>query len=187
MGLFDRGYTRRGIRKALRKSLRRRFSHAPPNSTPSRCAAMAASCASYLPRRKAINSLLVGWLPSGFFCPTRKTVTWGRSKAASSARTALRRPCGFSGLGDSTRNQTLSPLRGRKSRADQDDGYVRKKPWVSSLRGVLLVLFCRHGQKSTFIQHPAKLQFIISNLIILENPSKSKREAQFSRFLCKKI
>ena len=33
MGLFDRGYTRRGIRKALRKSLRRRFSHAPPNST----------------------------------------------------------------------------------------------------------------------------------------------------------
>ena len=50
MGLFDRGYTRRGIRKALRKSLRRRFSHAPPNSTPSRCAAMVAVAASY-PRR----------------------------------------------------------------------------------------------------------------------------------------
>ena len=36
--------------------------------------------------------------------------------------------------------------------AHKDDGYVRKKPWGSSLRGVLLVLFCRHGQKSTFIQ-----------------------------------
>ena len=50
MGLFDRGYTRRGIRKALRKSLRRRFSHAPPNSTPSRCAAIVA-VAARLPRR----------------------------------------------------------------------------------------------------------------------------------------
>ena len=50
MGLFDRGYTRRGIRKALRQSQRRRFSHAPPNSTPSRCAAIVAVVAS-LPRR----------------------------------------------------------------------------------------------------------------------------------------
>ena len=50
MGLFDRGYTRRGIRKALRKSLRRRFSHAPPNLTQSRCAAMVAVAGS-LPRR----------------------------------------------------------------------------------------------------------------------------------------
>ena len=50
MGLFDRGYTRRGIRKALRQSQRRRFSHAPPNSTPSRCAAIVAVAAS-LPRR----------------------------------------------------------------------------------------------------------------------------------------
>ena len=33
MGLFDSGYTRRGIRKALRMSWRRRFSHTPPNST----------------------------------------------------------------------------------------------------------------------------------------------------------
>ena len=50
MGLFDRGYTRRGIRKALRMSWRRRFSHAPPNSTPSRCAAIVA-VAARLPRR----------------------------------------------------------------------------------------------------------------------------------------
>ena len=50
MGLFDRAYTRRGIRKALRQSQRRRFSHAPPNSTPSRCAAIVAVAAS-LPRR----------------------------------------------------------------------------------------------------------------------------------------
>ena len=48
MGLFDRGYTRRGIRKALRKRLRRRFSHDPPNSTPSRCAAIVAVVASPL-------------------------------------------------------------------------------------------------------------------------------------------
>ena len=56
MGLFDRGYTRRGIRKALRKSLRRHLSHAPPNSTPSRCAAIVAVAASPLRRvRPAIR------------------------------------------------------------------------------------------------------------------------------------
>ena len=37
----------------------------------------------------------------------------------------------------------------RKSRADLEDGYLRKKPWVSSLSGVLSVAFCRHGQKAT--------------------------------------
>ena len=37
----------------------------------------------------------------------------------------------------------------RKSRAVQDDGYLRKKPWVSSLGGALLVLFSRHREKST--------------------------------------
>ena len=116
MGLFDRGYTRRGIRKALRMSWRRRFSHTPPNSTQSRCAAMAASCASYLPRHEAINSLLVGRLPSGFFYPTRKTVTWGRGKRASSARSALRRACGYSGLCDFSRDQTLSPSGERVAR-----------------------------------------------------------------------
>ena len=56
MGLFDRGYTRRGIRKALRQSQRRRFSHAPPNSTPSRCATIVAVAASPLRRvRPAIR------------------------------------------------------------------------------------------------------------------------------------
>ena len=39
-----------GFEKRLRKSQRRRFSHAPPNSTPSRCAAIVAVAAS-LPRR----------------------------------------------------------------------------------------------------------------------------------------
>ena len=52
MGLFDRAYTRRGIRKALRQSQRRRFSHAPPNSTPSRCAAIVAVTASLPPQGK---------------------------------------------------------------------------------------------------------------------------------------
>ena len=52
MGLFDRGYTRRGIRKALRQSQRRRFSHAPPNSTPSRCAAIVAVDARLLRRAR---------------------------------------------------------------------------------------------------------------------------------------
>ena len=116
MGLFDRGYTRRGIRKALRMSWRRRFSHTPPNSTQSRCASMVASCAFKLPRREAINSLLVGRLPSGFFCPTRKTVALDRIRGTSSARTALRRSCGYSGLGDFSRNQTLSPSGERVAR-----------------------------------------------------------------------
>ena len=116
MGLFDRGYTRRGIRKALRMNWRRRFSHAPPNSTQSRCAAMAASCASCLPRRKENNNLLVGQLLQKFRYPTRKTATWGRSKGTSSARTALRRSCGYSGLGDFSRDQTLSPSGERVAR-----------------------------------------------------------------------
>ena len=47
----------------------------------------------------------------------------------------------------------------RKSRADEDDGYLRKKPWVSSLGGVLSVAFCRHGQKATKTKQPDKLQF----------------------------
>ena len=76
MGLFDRGYTQRGIRKALRKSLRRRFSHAPPNSTPSRCAAIVAVAANllrkarpairqtpYLPAEKKGEFRAVGTLP----------------------------------------------------------------------------------------------------------------------------
>ena len=76
MGLFDRGYTRRGIRKALRQSQRRRFSHAPPNSTPSRCAAIVAVAASplrrarpairqtpYLPAEKKGEFRAVGTLP----------------------------------------------------------------------------------------------------------------------------
>ena len=63
MGLFDRGYTRRGIRKALRKSLRRHFSHAPPNSTPSRCAAIVAVAAS-LPRRERSAIRQTPYLPA---------------------------------------------------------------------------------------------------------------------------
>ena len=63
MGLFDRGYTRRGIRKALRQSQRRRFSHAPPNSTPSRCAAIVAVAAS-LPRRARSAIRQTPYLPA---------------------------------------------------------------------------------------------------------------------------
>ena len=63
MGLFDRGYTRRGIRKALRQSQRRRFSHAPPNSTPSRCAAIVAVAAS-LPRRARTAIRQTPYLPA---------------------------------------------------------------------------------------------------------------------------
>ena len=63
MGLFDRGYTRRGIRKALRQSKRRRFSHAPPNSTPSRCAAIVAVAAS-LPRRERSVIRQTPYLPA---------------------------------------------------------------------------------------------------------------------------
>ena len=37
----------------------------------------------------------------------------------------------------------------RRGRAHQGDGFPRKGPWVSSLGGVLLVLFFRHGKKST--------------------------------------
>ena len=33
--------------------------------------------------------------------------------------------------------------------ADEGIGSLRKVPWVLSLSGALLVLFCRHGQKST--------------------------------------
>ena len=149
MGLFDRRYTRRGIRKALRQSVRRRFSHAPPNTTQSRCAVKAASCAFERPRRKAISSLLVEWLPRNLPYPTRKTAACRRSRAASSARSALRHPCGLMGLGDPTRNQTLSPLCGRKSRADQVAGFSREAPWVTPLSGALSVPFCRHRQKGT--------------------------------------
>ena len=63
MGLFDRGYTRRGIRKALRQSKRRRFSHAPPNSTPSRCAAIVA-VAARLPRRARLAIRQTPYLPA---------------------------------------------------------------------------------------------------------------------------
>ena len=171
MGLFDRGYTRRGIRKALRMSWRRRFSHAPPNSTQSRCAAIVA-VAARLPRRARPAIRQTPYLPAEKKGELRADGAPPIVRVIGSWRPFA---------------QSDSFASRRKSRADQDDGYVRKKPWVSSLRGVLLVLFCRHGQKSTFIQQTVKLQFIISILIILENPSKSKREAQFSRFLCKKI
>ena len=73
----------------------------------------------------------------------------GHSKAASSARSALRRACGYSGFGDPTRNQTLSPLSGRKSRADKGIGSLRKVPWVLSLSGALWVPFSRQREKGT--------------------------------------
>ena len=46
----------------------------------------------------------------------------------------------------------ISPL--AKWRADKAIGSVRKVPWVLSLRGALLVLFCRQGQKSTYSNIP---------------------------------
>ena len=38
-------------------------------------------------------------------------------------------------FGDPTRNQTLSPPCGRKSRADQVVGFLREAPWVTPLSG----------------------------------------------------
>ena len=133
MGLFDRGYTRRGIQKALRKSLRRRFSHAPPNSTPSRCAAIVAVAASPLRRaRSAIRQT-----PS---LPAEKKGEFRADGAPPSVRV-------FGSWRLYARSDSFAVW--RKSRADQEDGYLRKKPWVSSLSGVLSVAFCRHGQKAT--------------------------------------
>ena len=46
----------------------------------------------------------------------------------------------------------ISPL--VKWRADKAIGSVRKVPWVLSLRGALLVLFSRQGEKSTYSNRP---------------------------------
>ena len=143
MGLFDRGYTRRGIRKALRQSLRRRFSHAPPNSTQSRCAAIVAVVASS-PRRARPAIRQTPYLPEEKKGEFRADGTLPFVRAFGSLRPHA---------------QSDSFASWRKSRADQVVGFLREAPWVTPLRGVLLVLFCRHGQKSTFIQQIDKLQF----------------------------
>ncbi len=133
MGLFDRGYTRRGIRKALRQSLRRRFSHAPPNSTPSRCAAIVAVVASPLRRvRPAIRQTP--------YLPAEKKGELRADGAPLSVRVIG--SWRLSAQSDSFASR-------RKSRADQVVGFSREAPWVTPLRGVLLVLFFRHGKKST--------------------------------------
>ena len=46
------------------------------------------------------------------------------------------------------RIRAISPPRSG-GRANEDDGSLRKKPWVSSLGGALLVLFSPRGEKST--------------------------------------
>ena len=45
--------------------------------------------------------------------------------------------------------RAIRPFAKAKGRADQAIEFLRKVPWVLSLSGALLVLFCRQGQKST--------------------------------------
>ena len=54
-----------------------------------------------------------------------------------------------------TRNQTLSPLCGRKSRADKVVGFLREAPWVTPLRG---------GSFGTFLS-PRKEKYICKTLL----------------------
>ena len=119
MGLFDRGYTRRGIRKALRKSLRRRFSHAPPNSTPSRCAAIVAVAAS-LPRRARSAIRQTPYLPAEKKGAFRADGTLPFVRVIGSWRPFA---------------QSDSFASWRKSRADQVVGFLREAPWVTPLSG----------------------------------------------------
>ena len=77
---------------------------------------------------------------------------------ASSARTALRRSCGLSGILDLPRNQTSSPLRGRRV-ARTGGGFRKGGTLGPPLRGALLVLFSRQGEKSTHINLPDKPNF----------------------------
>ena len=76
---------------------------------------------------------------------------------ARSARTALRRSCGPSAVLDLPRNQTPLPHRWQRGRA-ATVGCVREA--TPPLRGALLVLFSRQGEKSTQIKLPDKAQFI---------------------------
>ena len=177
MGLFDRGYTRRRFEKRSAKTsgdafLTPRqtqprvgafgvyFSHSFCRVEGGACYPLPVGRQPPLPCLRARSggeplgetirfSTELGSQPTVFLYPTSKTATLGGSKAASSARTALRRPCGLAGLGDLARNRTLSPLCGRKSRADQVVGFSREAPWVTPLSGALLVLFSRQGEKST--------------------------------------
>ena len=77
---------------------------------------------------------------------------------ACSARTALRRSCGVSGVLDLSRIQPPSPARGEGG-GRWTVGCVREA--VPPLRGALLVLFSRQGEKSTQINLPDKPKFII--------------------------
>ena len=134
MGLFDRGYTRRGIRKALRKSLRRRFSHAPPNSTPSRCAAIVAVAASPLRRaRHAIRQTP--------YLPAEKKGELRANGAPPSVRV----------IGSwrlSARSGSFAPPWAKESRRS-GGGFLREAPWVTPLRGALSVPFSQHVEKGT--------------------------------------
>ena len=89
---------------------------------------------------------------------------------AISARTALRRSCGVSGVLDLPRNQTPSPRRGRRGRA-ATEGCVREA--TPPLRGALLVLFSRQGEKSTQIKLPDKLQFTVPSRFLPQTTPRS--------------
>jgi len=58
----------------------------------------------------------------------------------------------------SAHSDPFAPLWAKGSRA-QVVGSVREAPWGPPLRGALLVLFSRQGEKSTHINLPDKLQF----------------------------
>ena len=145
MGLFDRGDTRRGIRKALRISWRRRFSHAPPNSTRSRCAAIVVADFFFSPQGKAIIRQ-TSYLPAE-----------AKGRGPRGRHSADR--AGICQTATCTRNQTLSPLHGRKSRAEQGDGFPRKGPWVPFLGGALWAPFSRQGEKGAKKEQTDKPQF----------------------------
>jgi len=61
----------------------------------------------------------------------------------------------------SAHSDSFAPPWAKGSRA-QVVGSVREAPWGPPLRGALLVLFSRQGEKSTHINLPDKLQFIFN-------------------------
>ena len=86
----------------------------------------------------------------------RKISSFFSAFQAISARTALRRSCGVSGVLDLPRCQPPSPI-GGEGGGRSTEGFVREA--VPPLRGALLVLFSRQGEKSTRIKLPDKPQF----------------------------
>ena len=75
----------------------------------------------------------VWWQPKVFFVRKDKTTALGRGKGASSVRTALRRSCGYVGLGDHSRNQHI--LRVAKCVRALGGGFLKGGTVGDSLEG----------------------------------------------------